>query len=171
MPESSADSAADTSITTWPSTTSLFPWSCWSVNTHRSPSRSASTNANRWVEICASAPATNNLNAAAERALHGQECQAGQPCTVSSGREAAADRWQRAKAIPGPNAASNGVHAPAPRRCNLVRRQYRQTICWAGGSSRDRRTTPAWVRRGPLNRDRLPSRRLSRCSGAHPRSG
>jgi hypothetical protein len=59
---------------------------------------------------------TSNLNATAKRALHGQECQAGQPCTVSSGREAAADRWQRATAIPGPNAASNGVHAPAPRR-------------------------------------------------------
>jgi hypothetical protein len=61
-------------------------------------------------------PVTNNLNAAAERALHGQECQAGCPCIVSSGRGAAADRWQRATAIPDPNAASNGVRAPAPQR-------------------------------------------------------
>jgi hypothetical protein len=29
------------------------------------------TNANRWMEICDSVPAANNLNPAAERALHG----------------------------------------------------------------------------------------------------
>jgi hypothetical protein len=88
------------------------------IEHHLSAARphNASTNANRWVEICASAPAMNNLNAAAERAPHGRECQAVQPCIASSGRGAAADRWQRATAIPGPIAASNGVHAPAPRR-------------------------------------------------------
>jgi hypothetical protein len=66
--------------------------------------------------ICAAAPATSKLNVAAERALHGQERQAGQPGTASSGREAVADRWQRATAIPSTNAASNGVHVPAPPR-------------------------------------------------------
>src|SRR5260370_1289426 len=38
---------------------------------------------------------SDNLSAASERAPHEQECQAGHPCIVSSGKEAAADRWQR----------------------------------------------------------------------------
>ena len=62
-----------------------------------------------WMAPCLS----GNVNAAAARALHGRECQAEQPYRASSGREAAADRWQPATAIPGSNAASNGVHAPA----------------------------------------------------------
>ena len=57
-----------------------------------------------------------NLSAAAEPALHGQECQAGRPCKASSDREAAADRRQHATAIPGSNAASNGARVPAPPR-------------------------------------------------------
>lgn len=59
----------------------------------------------------ASAVATSGLNVAAERGPRGQECQAKQPCTAYSGGAAAADRYQRAKAIPDPTAASNKVRA------------------------------------------------------------
>ena len=64
----------------------------------------------------ASARVTNHLNDAAGRALHGQVCLAGRPCTASSGRGVVADRSQRATAIPEPNAASNAVHALVPQR-------------------------------------------------------